>query len=296
MSSKKLIVIAGPTASGKTALGVQLAKYFNTEIISADSRQCYKELNIAVAKPSHFELNEVKHHFINSHSIHENMNAQLFCDYAQQALKAIFSKNNIAICVGGTGLYLSAFINGFDEMPSIDEQIKMEVQKEFDSKGLSFLQDELSKYDPDFLKSTDAYNPMRLFRALVFYKSNKHSILQYLKNKKTAKDYETYLYAIDIDRELLYQRINNRVEEMLHAGLLQEAMNLKPYQKLQALQTVGYKELFDYFNGQCTLDFAIEKIKQHTRNYAKRQITWFKHQADYQFLKAEEIISKLTNS
>lgn len=286
---KKIIVIAGPTASGKTDLAIQLAQYFNTEILSADSRQCYQELGVAVAKPNEAQLQSVKHHFINSHSIYDEVSAGEYERFGLAVLDEIFTKNDTAILVGGTGLYIKAICEGIDEMPAIDETIKKEVEADYQKNGLSWLQNEVKNTDPDFYAVGETENPMRLMRALTFKLSTQKSIVAYRNSTIKKRPFEIEKYAIDIVKAALYKNINDRVEYMLTHGLITEAEALYSKKHLKNLQTVGYTELFSYFDGNCDLPFAIDKIKQHTRNYAKRQVTWFKNQGQYTLGSAKEI-------
>jgi tRNA dimethylallyltransferase len=279
--AKKLLVIGGPTASGKTNKAIQLAKKYQTEILSADSRQCYTELGIAVAKPSLDELKEVKHHFIDSHSIHQPITAGDYERYALEVLNSIFATHDVAVCVGGTGLYIKALCEGLDDMPKENQAIKLEVEKSFDERGLTWLQEEVRKADPVFISKVDANNYMRLLRALIFYRSNGYSILEKQLGQAKARPFEIEYYCTNVEREELYERINKRVDAMVMAGLVEEARNLYSLKGLTTLNTVGYQELFDCFDGKFSQEKAIEKIKQHTRNYAKRQITWFKNQGSF---------------
>lgn len=273
---KTVLLITGPTAVGKTSLAIQLAKQFHTEIISADSRQCYKEITIGVAKPSAEELQEVKHHFINSHSIHENLNAAAFEEYALSAAAEIFQQHDIAVMVGGTGLYIKAFCEGMDDIPAVDETIRKQLQNDYQQQGIEWLQEQLQTNDPLFAKEGEMQNPQRMLRALEVVLSTGQSILQYRKGEKRKRNFNIIKIGLDLPREELYQRINQRVDVMLENGLPEEAKSVHPLRHLNALQTVGYRELFDFFDGSSTLEQAIEKIKQNSRHYAKRQLTWFK--------------------
>lgn len=296
---KRLIVIGGPTASGKTALAIQLAKHYQTEIISADSRQCYREMNIGVAKPSLEELAAVTHHFINSHSILEEVSAGVYEKYALDLLTNLFIHHDVVICVGGTGLYIKALCEGIDEMPSIDEQIKQEVSTQYEKFGLSWLQKEVKKLDPVLFANIDQQNPHRLQRGLVFFLSTGQSITKYQQQATKSRPFDILQFNVEIERQILYQRIEDRVDAMILAGLEEEARSLLPFQQLKNLKTVGYQEFFDFFNGQITRDEAIVKIKQHTRNYAKRQITWFHHQSNFIEIQPhssfENVIETITN-
>jgi len=290
---KKLIVIAGPTASGKTDLAIRIAQYFQTEIISADSRQCYKELNIGVAKPSDEQLNKVHHYFINSHSILDDVSVGLYEKYALDSLQEIFIKNDVAVCVGGTGLYIKALCEGIDTMPPIDEKIIDQIELNYSTKGIKWLQDEIKIKDELFFHEGEMSNPARMIRALSFMEGIGESILQFRKKEIKKRDFEIHSYAIEIERGVLYQRINDRVDFMIKIGLEDEVKSLLDYQTLKSLNTVGYTELFKYFNHELSLNEAIEKIKQHSRNYAKRQITWFKNQGNYKIISAEAIFKEI---
>ena len=276
MNNKHCIIIAGPTASGKTARAIQLAKELNTEIISADSRQCFKELKIGVARPTEDQLREVPHHFIANHSIHENITAKTFADEANFTLDKIFKKSDHAIICGGTGLYIKALIEGFDDIPEIPIEIRNKVIAIHQQGGTEYLRQELLKVDFEFQHSGDTNNPNRMMRALEIVMHTGKTIGSFQTKEKKKPSFNVSFEIIDISRELLYQRINKRVDTMIAEGLEEEVKSLLPYQEKNALQTVGYKEFFDYFNGIYSRSTAIEKIKQHTRNYAKRQITWFK--------------------
>jgi tRNA dimethylallyltransferase len=276
MNTKTCIIVSGPTAVGKTSYGIELALKYNTQIISADSRQCFKELNIGVAKPSREQLEKVKHYFINSHSIHEEVNSKIFEDYALKRVNEIFENNDIAIMVGGTGLYIKAFSEGLDEIPAIDENIRKEINELYNSHGLPWLKHEIEMKDNLFFLHGEMQNPQRMLRAIEVKLSTGKSILDFQTRKKVKRDFAIKNIVLELSREQLYTNINNRVDQMMEAGLLQEAEKLFQYRHLNALQTVGYKELFDYMEGKTSLPEAIEEIKKNTRHYAKRQVTWFK--------------------
>ncbi len=271
-----VIVLAGPTASGKTAIAIELAKALRTKIISADSRQCYKELNIGVAKPTAQELNAVQHYFVNSHSIHDSVNAGVFEQYALASTEEVFTVNPITILVGGTGLYIKAFCEGMDKMPEIDLEIRNNLTQAYKNNGLLWLQNEVKKTDPLFWQTAEQQNPARLLRALEFFYSTQTSIVHFKKQQKKTRPFNIIKFALDIPKEQLHLQINNRVYKMIDLGLVEEVEKLITYKQLTALQTVGYSELFDYFDGKNTLEQAIEKIKTNTKQYAKRQLTWFK--------------------
>ncbi|MBL7771960.1 MAG: tRNA (adenosine(37)-N6)-dimethylallyltransferase MiaA [Chitinophagaceae bacterium] len=277
----RLVVIGGPTASGKTALAIEWALKYNTEILSADSRQCYRELGIGVAKPSLEELHKVPHHFINSHSIHEEISAADYEEYGLHCLTTLFQQYETVVCVGGTGLYIKALCEGLDAMPSINKTIQLETEEQYHALGLNWLQAQLQQEDVAFFESGDRNNPARLLRALIFKRSTGKSILQYRTGQQKTRPFHIDYFLLEPDRNTLYERINKRVDVMIQQGLVDEARNLYPYRTLKNLQTVGYQELFAHFNGECSLEESIDKIKQHSRNYAKRQLTWFKNQGHF---------------
>lgn len=271
-----IIIIIGATASGKTALSLQLAEHFKTTIISADSRQCYRELNIGVAKPTSEELQRIKHYFINSHSIFENVTAQTFEQYALQAADEIFQTNKYAVMVGGTGLYIKAFCEGLDEIPEIDEAIRKKIVEDYNSYGLEWLQKEIRQKDPAYWNIGEQKNPQRLMRALEVIESSGKSITAFRTQTKKERPFNIIKIGIEMSKEQLHENINKRVDIMIQQGLVEEAASLLPYKNLDALQTVGYKELFEYFEGKQSIYEAINQIKYNTRQYAKRQLTWFK--------------------
>ena len=281
--NKSVIIVAGPTAVGKTAEAIRLAKSYDTEIISADSRQCYKELHIGVARPTPLELAEVKHHFIGNHSIHENITAGSFAREASIYIEEILKTRDTAVVCGGTGLYIKALVDGLDEIPPIPIEIRNEVIQLFETKGIEVLRKGLLEIDPAFQQHGDINNPNRMMRAMEVALHTGMPIYQFQINAEyrgISSKYKIKYNIISLPREILYQRINERVEKMMYEGLEEEAKTVYPFKELTALQTVGYKELFDYFDGILTREEAVEKIKQHTRNYAKRQITWFKRYVD----------------
>jgi len=279
-----VIVICGPTAVGKTPVATNLAQKLGTEIISADSRQCYRELNIGVAKPTEIELRTVPHYFINSHSIFEDVNAGVFEAYALQAAETIFQRNRLAVMVGGTGLYIKAFCEGLDEMPFVDPVIRQQVVESFKQNGLSYLQEQVAMKDPTFWMEAERENPQRLMRALEVVLSSGKSITSFRKGKKQERPFEIIKIGLELPRSALYDRINERVDKMVEQGLIEEAKVLLPYRNENALQTVGYRELFEYFDERISLQKAIDDIKINTRHYAKRQLTWFKKDKDITWL------------
>src|SRR6185312_11376597 len=259
MNKKTCIIICGPTAVGKTSYGIELAQKFQTQIISADSRQCFKELNTGVAKPSKEQLEKVKHYFINSHSVHDEMNVKTFEEYALNAVNEIFKKNDVAIMVGGTGLYIKAFAEGIDEIPGIDENIRREINDKYLKNGFQWLHDEIKFHDPDFFKNGEMQNPQRMLLALEVKISTGKSILSFHSGKKMNRNFEIKNILLELSRDQLYTNINNRVDQMMEEGLLKEAESLFPYRHLNASQTVGYKELFEYFEGKISLEKAVEE-------------------------------------
>lgn len=288
MSKKTVIVIAGPTAVGKTAMAIQVAQHLDTEIISADSRQCYKELNIGVARPSVQELATVPHHFIASHSIHHKVTAATFEQYALKKAAKIFEKKDTLVMVGGTGLYIRALEEGLDDIPDIPPEIRAQIVNEYEEKGLIWLQETVQKHDPLFYEMGEIKNTHRLMRALEVYRTTGQSIVQYKKGEKKKRPYQFLKLALHLPKEILQQHINFRVDAMINEGLEHEVQELLPYQELQALQTVGYQEMFAYFKGNLSGAAAIEQIKIHTRQYAKRQLTWFKKDKSYKWFEPAE--------
>ena len=286
---KTCIVIVGPTASGKTALAIDVAKYFNTEIISADSRQCFKELNIGVAKPTEVQLALVPHYFINSHSITDNLSAADFENYALDAANKIFKNNDIVVMCGGTGLYIKAFAEGLDAIPQTDDKIKNEILGAYEQHGLVWLQNKIKETDPLFWVRGEINNPHRILRALEVFMTTGISIIAQQKKIKKQRPFNIIKIGIQTTRELLYERINNRVDLMQQQGLEDEVKLLLPYKHLNALQTVGYRELFDFFNGKTNREKAFDLIKQNSRHYAKRQLTWFKKDEEIIWLQQNEI-------
>ena len=276
MKEKTCIVIVGPTAVGKTSLALELARQFHTSIISADSRQCFIEMNIGVAKPSSRELQEVNHYFINSHHIYDEVNAALFEQLSLQWCNEIFQVNNVAVMVGGTGLYIKAFTDGLDEVPPSSSEVRNEIINHYHTHGISWLQEQVQKADPEFFKKGEIQNPHRLTRALEVMRIAGRSILSFRTNEKKERPFNILKIGLHLPRQQLYDRINQRVDAMISEGLVNEVQALLPYKHLNALQTVGYKELFEFFEGKNSLEHSIELIKQNTRHYAKRQLTWFK--------------------
>lgn len=279
---KNLIIIVGPTAVGKTALSIELAKYYQCPIISADSRQFYKEMSIGTAKPTVEEMQGVKHYFIDNISIHDTYNVGQFEREGIDCIGNLFKQYETLILVGGSGLYINAILNGVDEFEEIPSEIREQLTKSYNEKGLTFLQEELKIKDEVYYNQVDLNNPQRIMRALEVCIHNKQPYSSFRKKEKKERLFETINLLINTKREVLYQRINKRVDMMMEQGLLQEVKALYPHKQLNALNTVGYKELFDFMDGKCTLEEAVNMIKQNSRRYAKRQLTWFNHQGEFE--------------
>ena len=292
---KKIIVIEGPTAVGKTAVAIDLALRLGTEIISADSRQCYKGMSIGTAKPTPDELKLVKHHFIDEFPVTTQLDAHDFEQLALGCLEHIFLTNDHAVVCGGTGLYIKALCEGIDDMPAVDPSINDEVNEAYNSKGLIWLQETVQQEDPLFYAQGEIQNPARLLRALIFIRSAGESIIKYRTNARKDRPFGIIKIGLELQREELYKRINERVDNMLARGLADEVATLYPYRHLKNLRTVGYEELFGYMDGECTMKEAVTKIKQHTRNYAKRQLTWFKKDTGTTWFRADvrQLIDKI---
>ena len=299
-----LIIIVGPTAIGKTALSIKIAKHFNTEIISCDSRQFYKEMTIGTAVPSTEELMAVPHHFIQNKSIFDNYTVG---DYENEVLPVIdqlFHKNNIQVVVGGSGLYVDAILKGFDEFPEVSEEIKQQIENEYNKDGISYLQNQLNHLDPtytEFLQNTNPQtlvNPQRMKRFVGVCLASNKPYSSFLNQKKANRNFIPILIGLNADRNIIYQRINNRVDLMMQNGLLKEINDLYPHKHLNALQTVGYRELFDYIDEKLTLEQAVEEIKKNTRRFSKRQLTWFQRYETVEWFDfntpVQSIISKIS--
>lgn len=285
---KTLIVIAGPTAVGKTAVAIRLAQQLKTEIISADSRQFYREMAIGTAKPADEELAAVKHHFINSHSVTDNFSVGDFEKQCLQLLEVLFKTHDQIIMAGGSGLFIQAVTKGFDELPVADTETRERLNQEFAEKGIELLQEKLKTADPDYYNQVDLNNPQRLVRALEVFEATGKPFSSYRKAVTNKRPFQVIEIGLDLPRELLYQRINQRVDNMIAEGLVEEVRSLLPYRHFNALNTVGYSELFDYFDGKTDLATAIELIKQNTRRFAKRQLTWFKKNKEIKWFMADK--------
>tara|TARA_R110002049_G_scaffold297015_2_gene485682 strand:- start:1274 stop:2203 length:930 start_codon:yes stop_codon:yes gene_type:complete len=295
---KQLIVLVGPTAIGKTAMGIHLAKHFKAEIISADSRQFYREIGIGTAKPTNEEMDGIPHHFIHSHSITEDYNVSDFEKDALNLLNQLFKTNNYAILVGGSGMYVDALCYGMDEgMPDPDESIRAELQDKLDSEGLAALQEQLKTLDPEFYNEIDLHNANRLIRAIEVCLITGKTYSSLRKGSVKKRPFEIIRIGLEMDRAELYNRINQRVDLMLAAGLEKEVRSVEAYKNHNALKTVGYREFFNHFDGEMTFDETVEKIKVNSRRYAKRQLTWFKKDKNTEWFlpnHVEEIVNFIT--
>ena len=287
-NKKNLIVIVGPTAIGKTSLSIKLAKELKTEIISCDSRQFYKELSIGTAIPSKEELREIEHHFIQNQSIEKRCNIADFEKNAIKKIESLFQRYNNVILVGGSGLYIDAICKGIDFLPDISKEIREKINTQYRKNGLEWLQNKVKKLDPEYFEYVDIKNPQRLMRCLEVYTASTKKISSLHKKKYKKRNFNIIKIGLKIDRESLYKKINIRVDKMIKDGLIDEANNLINYRHYNALNTVGYKELFDFFDGNSNLESAIEKIKQNTRRLAKRQITWFKRDKSINWFTIDE--------
>lgn len=289
MPDKTLIVIAGPTAIGKTALSIGIAKYFNCPILSADSRQFFKEMRIGTAKPSVEEMNDVPHHFIDSHSINDDYNVGKYEAEAIDLLDELFKKNDVLILVGGSGLYIDAICKGFDALPEADQEIRNRIKTLFETQGIEGLQKLLKELDHTYYNKVDLQNPQRISRALEVCLTTGMSFTALRVGKIKPRNFKIIKIGLNTSREVLYKRINKRVDEMMQNGLLEEVNKLRPFEQLNALQTVGYKELFDYLNNKTDLNTAIDSIKQNTRRFAKRQLTWFRRDEEIKWFEPTEL-------
>ena len=294
-----LLIIQGPTASGKTKLAIDLALHFDTQIISADARQFYCEMSIGTAKPSDIELAQAKHHFINSHSIQQDFTAANFAQEASILLSRLFETQKFFVLVGGSNMYIDALIDGLDDIPS-DILLKKELNSILEINGINEFLDELKEKDPVTYLSIDKNNPHRVLRAIEAIRLSGKKISELKQGLKKDNQFNTIRFAIEWERDTLYDRINQRVDLMMAEGLLEEVQSLLPQRSLNALKTVGYTELIKHLDGEITLDFALDQIKQHTRNYAKRQLTWLRRYHDLYWLDPnsmtpllEQVLSKM---
>lgn len=288
-SGKNLIVIIGPTAVGKTQAAIRIAQQFHTEIVSADSRQIYREMNIGTAKPSAEELATIPHHFIDTHSIHEIYNAAQYGEDALVEIEQLFKSRDEVVLCGGSGLYVKAVCEGFDDIPDVPAEIRDELNEQYSKNGLIWLQEKMNELDPDYFAVLDQQNPQRLIRALEVIIGTGMSIWEFQNKKKVERPFNIIKVGLSMDRDKLYQRINARMDKMIEEGLFDEARRLYPYKNLNALQTVGYQEIFDYFDGKYDREEAIRLLKQNSRRYAKRQLTWFQKDKEVKWFDANDV-------
>jgi tRNA dimethylallyltransferase len=300
ISEKKyLVVLAGPTASGKTAAAIELAQHFNTVVVSADSRQCYKEMNIGTAVPSRAELKAIKHYFVQNRSVNEPYDVASYEQDVLAWLDKLFVQHRVVLLSGGSGLFIDAVCHGIDNIPETSMDTRARVQNIYDTEGLAGLQKSLQQLDPGYYEIVDKHNPRRLQRALEVCLQTGKTFTYYRKRQTHARNFEVIWLALEVDRTELINRINLRVEQMMANGLLEEARKLHPLKHLNALKTVGYQELFDYFDRKCSMEEAVEDIKTNTRRYAKRQMTWFRKNKSYNWFKSTDIegmLAKIENS
>lgn len=292
---KTLISIVGPTAIGKTSLSIQLAIHFKTEIISADSRQFFKEMTIGTAVPTPIELASVEHHFIHHKSIENEYSVGAFEKDAISKLESLFKIHDVVVMVGGSGLYVDAVTKGLDEFPKIDSNIRYELNNKLKNEGLKVLQEQLKVLDIDAYNTITIDNPHRVIRALEVCIGSEKPYSSFLSKSKSNRNFKSITIGLTADRDIIYNRINERVDKMIEDGLIEEAKSLLPKQHLNALNTVGYKELFNYFNAEWTLDFAISEIKKNSRRFAKRQMTWFKKSDDIVWFDYKTDINEIVN-
>ena len=298
INSKTIIVIVGPTASGKTKLGIDIAKYFKTEIISADSRQIYKGLKLGTAQPTNEEISQIKHHLIDFVDVKDYYSVAQYEQDSLEILQNLFKNNDIVVIVGGTGFYINALCNGLDDIPEINKEINDLVDNLYQKEGLQKCVDELLKLDSKSGDFIELQNPVRVIRALKVIKNSGKPIYEYFNKTKKKRDFNIIYVGINLDRDYLYDRINKRVDIMINEGLVDEARNFIDFQHYNSLNTIGYKEIFNYFNGKYSLKEAIDDIKLNTRHYAKRQMTWFRKNKDinwFENVDTDKIIQFLTN-
>lgn len=293
--SKRLIVVVGPTAAGKTKLGIALARHFHTDVISADSRQIFREMSIGTAKPGVEEREDVTHHFIDTLSVTDDYNAGKFERDVLSLLDQLFIKHDDVLMVGGSGMYVRAVCEGLDEMPDVPESVRVEILENYRSKGLSWLQQEVMENDPEYFAVVDQMNPARLMRALEIVRTTGLPASNYRVNRRVERPFSVVKIGLEIEREELYKRIDARVDKMIDSGLVEEVKRLEQFKSRNALQTVGYQELFDYFDGKHDLDEAIRLIKRNSRRYAKRQMTWFKREESIQWFHPDQLEKIITH-
>ncbi|HRW98060.1 MAG TPA: tRNA (adenosine(37)-N6)-dimethylallyltransferase MiaA [Cyclobacteriaceae bacterium] len=293
--SKRLIVVVGPTAVGKTKLGIALARHFHTDVVSADSRQIFREMSIGTAKPGVEEREDVTHHFIDTLSVTDDYNAGKFERDVLSLLDQLFIKHDDVLMVGGSGMYVRAVCEGLDEMPEVPESVRVEILENYRSKGLSWLQQEVMENDPEYFAVVDQMNPARLMRALEIVRTTGLPASNYRVNRRVERPFSVVKIGLEMEREELYKRIDARVDKMIDSGLVEEVKRLEQFKSRNALQTVGYQELFDYFDGKHDLVEAIRLIKRNSRRYAKRQMTWFKREEGIQWFHPDQLEKIITH-
>jgi len=293
--SRRLIVVVGPTAVGKTKLGIALARHFHTDVVSADSRQIFREMSIGTAKPGVEEREDVTHHFIDTLSVTDDYNAGKFERDVLSLLDQLFIKHDDVLMVGGSGMYVRAVCEGLDEMPEVPESVRVEILENYRSKGLSWLQQEVMENDPEYFAVVDQMNPARLMRALEIVRTTGLPASNYRVNRRVERPFSVVKIGLEMEREELYKRIDARVDKMIDSGLVEEVKRLEQFKSRNALQTVGYQELFDYFDGKHDLVEAIRLIKRNSRRYAKRQMTWFKREEGIQWFHPDQLEKIITH-
>jgi len=287
-SEKSLVIVVGPTGIGKTVLAIRLALHYNTEIISCDSRQFYREMNIGTAKPGQKELEMVKHHFVDSLSIEEDYNAGLFEQDATRLLESLFESTDVVIAVGGAGLYIQALCAGIDDIPEVNQSIREAWLNRLENEGLGYLQEKLKHADPEYYEQVDIRNPQRLIRALEVWEGTGKPYSTFLDRKAVKRSFRIHKIGLETEREILYSGLDKRMDEMIGKGLFDEAKELYPFRHLNALQTVGYTEIFDFIDEKYNKEEAVRLLKRNSRRYAKRQLTWFRKDESIQWFKPGE--------
>lgn len=282
-----LVVVCGPTGIGKTRVSIDLARHFGCEIISADSRQFFREMLIGTAVPDVHQLKEVPHHFIHSHSIHHDYNASMFENEVMTFLSGYFKDHKMVFMTGGSGLYIDAVLNGIDDLPSIDKNLRKKWQKIFEAEGIEYLRNQVKHIDPEYFNEADTNNSKRLLKAIEVFETTGRPYSSFLKKTPRERDFTPIMIGLNTGREKLYEKINERVDDMIEKGLTEEARKLYDYRHLTPLNTVGYKELFEHFEGKSSLEKAVEKIKNHSRAYARKQLTWFRKYKDLRWFEPE---------
>lgn len=288
MKNNFLLIILGPTATGKTNIAIRTAKTFDTEIISADSRQIYKELKIGTAVPDTFQLSQIQHHFIHHISIHDYYNVSIYEQEVLSLLDKLFKKYHMIIMVGGSGLYIDTICHGIDDLPAVDPDLRKKLLKKFEKEGIETLRLELKRIDPEYYSRVDLQNPKRILKALEVTYMTGVPYSSLLTGPKKERPFNIIKIGLNTEREELYAKINARVDLMINKGLLDEAKNLYPYRHINALKSVGYREIFEYFDGKRNMDETIELIKRNTRHYARRQLTWFKKNPSIRWFHPDE--------